>query len=77
MEVSDPNLEAGGNFKLVPTFKDSALLMENGSSSRLWCIVDYNERCKIFRLLVFFSFPPTTTLFLDFVFYCMSLIFNQ
>lgn len=28
VEISDPNLEAGGNFKLVPTFKDNALLMK-------------------------------------------------
>lgn len=27
-QISDLNLEAGGNFKLVPTFKDSALLMK-------------------------------------------------
>lgn len=28
VEISDPNLEAGGNFKFVPAFKDNALLMK-------------------------------------------------
>lgn len=28
MQISDLNLETGGNFKLVPTFKDNALLMK-------------------------------------------------
>lgn len=31
VQISDLNLEAGGNLKLVPTFKGNALLMKTDS----------------------------------------------